>query len=42
MSVMQEIGILNAAWDGDVDVLDFALKQQVPVDYVTTVRHYLF
>ena len=28
----QEIGLLNAAWDGDIESLDCALGAEVPVD----------
>ena len=34
----QEIGLLNAAWDGDIMSLDYALGAGVPVDCRIIVR----
>ncbi|CAI8023410.1 hypothetical protein GBAR_LOCUS13685 [Geodia barretti] len=36
---LNEIGLLNAAWDGDMESLDYALGAGVPVDCRTIVRH---
>ena len=39
----QEIGLLNAAYDGDVESLIYFLEREVPVDSVSPVRNdYLF
>ena len=39
----QEIGLLNAAYDGDVESLVCCMEREVPVDSVSPVRNdYLF
>ena len=35
----QEIGLLNAAYDGDVESLNCFLEREVPVDSVSPVRN---
>ena len=40
-SPAQEMGLFNAAYDGDVESLNCALETQVPADFVSPVRHLL-